>query len=276
MIIQAPAKQGAAQARFMMRMIEHTTLAGRFARVFGNSQFEPVQPREVMLYMIDNHDRGWMDFDASPDIDPATGLPWNLIETPAERIVGTSAGSPDFNERHHPYAGLLSSMHSWGLYNGRYGLSDMVLIDTIGPQDRPLADRMLAAELERQARLRTRLLADPATAHWVDEATILQNYKQLQFFDTLALYFNRAPEGDRTEAVFPHVPMARDRDATIVVRPVAEATYALSPFPFEQSGLQFEFEGRWVEPVSDAGVADWVARVARAPVARQAFTLLAD
>ncbi len=275
MIIQAPAAQGGGNARFVMRMIEHTTLAGRFARVFGNTQFEPVRPRDVMLYMIDNHDRGWTAFDAAPEIDPATGLPWNLVETPAERIVATSAGSPDFNERHHAYAGLLSSMHSWGLYNGRYGLSDKVLIDSIGPEDRHLADRMLAGELERQARLRTCLLEDPATVAWLDEATILQNYKQLQFFDTLALYFNRVPEGDRTEALFPHVPRSRDQDVTITVRPVAAATYALSPFPFEREGLHFEFEGRWIEPVTDGDLAGWMRRLAATPVASQAFTLVA-
>ena len=55
--------------------------------------------------------------------DDATGLPYNLVETPAEHITVTSRRSPEFNERHHAYCGLLSSMHSWGLYNGRYGLS---------------------------------------------------------------------------------------------------------------------------------------------------------
>ena len=53
----------------------------------------------------------------------------------------TSRLSPDFNERHHPYCGLLSSMHSWGLYNGRYGLSKLVLLDNIPPDDRPVAKR---------------------------------------------------------------------------------------------------------------------------------------
>ena len=45
-------------------------------------------------------------------------------------------------------------MHSWGLYNGRYGLSKLVLLDKIAAKDRPLADKMLNGELDRQKRLK--------------------------------------------------------------------------------------------------------------------------
>ena len=68
-----------------------------------------------------------------------TGLPYNLIETPAKYITVTSRLSPDFNERQGPFCGLISSMHSWGLYNGRYGLSDHVLIKQFPEAERPLA-----------------------------------------------------------------------------------------------------------------------------------------
>jgi len=128
MIIQsAPA----GSPRLAITMDEHTALAGSFARAFGNAQFEPVEPRELMLYVISQDDKGWAEFDRAPKIDPKTDLPYNLVDTPAEYITRTSAASPDFHEKHHPYAALISSMHSWGLYNGRYGTSDKVLINTI-------------------------------------------------------------------------------------------------------------------------------------------------
>ena len=123
MIIQ----RGAANGRFfVITMDQHTALSGAFAASFGNARFAPVAPRELLLYVIAHHDKGWVDLDAAPGTDPATGLPYNLVETPMADIVPTSIASPDFNERHHPYCGLISSMHSWGLYNGRYGLSDSV------------------------------------------------------------------------------------------------------------------------------------------------------
>ena len=122
MIIQtAPA----GTPRLAIMMYEHTALCGQFARAFGNDAFEPLAPLELMVYVIAHHDAGWAEFDRDPVTDAKTGLPYNLIETPAEYITVTSRLSPDFNERQHPFCGLMSSMHSWGLYNGRYGLSDM-------------------------------------------------------------------------------------------------------------------------------------------------------
>src|SRR5262249_53806039 len=123
------------EPRLAVMMHEHTALSGQFARAFGNDRFESVWPNDLMFYVVSHHDAGWAEFDRDPVTDETTGLPYNLIETPAEYITVTSRRSPDFNERHHPYCGLISSMHSWGLYNGRYGLSKLVLIDKIPPLD---------------------------------------------------------------------------------------------------------------------------------------------
>ncbi|MGD9765067.1 MAG: DUF3891 family protein [Candidatus Binatia bacterium] len=259
--------------RFALRMDEHTALCGQFARAFGNDRFEPVEPRELVVYLVANHDNGWADFDATPKTDPRTGLPYNLVETPPEDITRTSTASPDFNERRHPYCGLLSSMHSWGLYNGRYGMSDKILIDTIPPEQRDLADRMLNGELRRQDRLKAKLAEDPQTAAWIEPEHLFQNYKQLQFFDTLALYFNRVHEAAREETSFLHVPMNAREDATIKLRPLEPGVYELSPYPFAETPARFRFCGRYIEPAG-AG-ADWPAIFARAPLEWQEFTLLA-
>ncbi len=270
MMIQTAA-EGA--PRLAIRMDEHTALAGQFARVFGNQRFEPVEPRELMLYLVANHDNGWAGFDAAPKTDARTGLPYNLVDTPAEDITRTSAGSPEFNEQRHPYCGLLSSMHSWGLYNGRYGLSDKVLIDTIPAHERSLADRMLDGELRRQERLKATLAAAAESAAWIEEPHLFQNYKQLQFFDTLALYFNCAHEAARGPTSFDHVPMNARQDVTIELRPLRPGVYELSPYPFDHSPAGFKFSGRYIEPATSD--ADWSAVFSRAPTEWQEFTLVA-
>src|SRR5579883_2282317 len=176
MIIQsAPA----GTPRLAVMMYEHTALCGQFARAFGNDQFEPLAPLDPMIYVISHHDAGWTEFDRDPVTDEKTGLPYNLIETPMEYLTVTSRLSSDFNERRHPYCGLVSSMHSWGLYNGRYGLSKLVLIDNIPQQDRPLVDHMLEGELKRQKRLKEEIGRDPRQRSWLDEQRLFQNYKQL-------------------------------------------------------------------------------------------------
>jgi hypothetical protein len=271
MIIQtAPA----GTPRLAIMMYEHTALCGQFARAFGNDAFEPLAPLDLMIYVISHHDAGWLEFDRDPVIDEKTGLPFNLIETPMQYITVTSRKSPDFNERHHPYCGLISSMHSWGLYNGRYGLSTLVLIDKIPPEGRPVADRMLAGELERQKRLKEEIKKDNATSGWLDDKKLFQNYKQLQFIDTLALYFNRIHPSERTEQTFEHVPQNAERDVSVTIRAKEPGVYALSPYPFASEGGEFAFAGRRITPHADQANGGWPEVLRHAPTAWERFRLV--
>ena len=263
------------EPRFVMTMAQHTAFAGRLARAFGNDAFEAVAPREQVLRVVDHHDDGWAVLDAEFRVDPDSGLPYHLVHTPIEEIVGTSAASPTLNEAHHPYCGLLSSMHSWGLYNGRYGLSDHVLIDRFDAAVRPRLEAMLDGELERQGRLRESLAGDPETAPWLDEAHVMQNYKQLQFFDTLSLYFHCTHAGERRADAFPHVPKSATADVTVAIEPRGGETYALAPFPFAGAAVELAFDGRYLAPLPQAVEPDARARIVGTPVSRQAVTLVA-
>jgi hypothetical protein len=166
-------------------------------------------------------------------------------------------------------------MHSWGLYNGRYGLSNMVLIDKIAPQDRPLAQRMLDSELERQRRLKNELGKDCGTADWIDDARLFQNYKQLQFFDTLALYFNRTHPSERGEVKFTHVPMNAKEDTIITIRPKGPGVYGLSPYPFACDGAEFAYAGRPISPHEDEREGGWPNVLRKAPIVWERFRLTA-
>jgi hypothetical protein len=248
MIVQtAPANE----PRFVIKMAEHTAFAGALARAFGNDRFEAVSPLDEMLYVIDHHDHGWFDFDEAPGRDPETGLPWNLVGTPREILLETGKRSPAFNSRHSAYAGLLSSMHIWGLYNGRYGYSEQVLLNKIPGEFRADYDKMLDAQLSHQAALKEVLTADPETANWIEEGHLYQNYKQLQFFDTLALYFNCTGAAERKTADFTHVPMSATEDVTVTVTPVDADTYTFSPHPFCEPEVTVGFAGRYMTPTVD-------------------------
>src|SRR5215472_8027306 len=265
MIIQtAPA----GEPRLAIMMHEHTALSGQFARAFGNERFEPVWPDDLMFYVISNRDAGWLEFDRDPVTDEKTGLPYNLAETPAAHITVTSRLSPDFNERQHPFCGLISSMHSWGLYNGRYGLSNHVLIKQFPEQERPLAERMLDGELARQKRLKETIGTDARLADRLDEKKLFQNYKQLQFIDTLALYFNRVHPSERGTQVFEHVPRSADDDAAVTIKPNGQGVYAISPFPFAPTDAEFAFAGRHVHPGengANGANGHWTEVLRRAP-----------
>lgn len=271
MIIQT-APQGAPRLAIMMH--EHTALCGQFARAFGNEEFEPLDPLDLAIYVIAHHDAGWAEFDRDPVVDPATDLPYNLIETPARYITVTSRQSPDFNERHHPFCGLISSMHSWGLYNGRYGLSDQVLIQKFPEPERPVAERMLEGELARQKRLKAEIAKDATLARCLEETKLFQNYKQLQFIDTLALYFNRVHPVARSAQVFPHVPLNAKTDTTVTIRPAGPGVYALSPFPFAPTAAEFAFAGRHIIPRQNEANGGWTKVLRAAPTVWELFKLV--
>jgi len=242
------------EPHFVNTMNEHTEMCGQMARAFGNDRFERPAPFDEVVYIVANHDRGWDDFDRNPGIDPATHLPYIMIRTPTTDLVKTNRGSPDFNEAHHPYCGLLSSMHTWGLYNGRYGFSSFVArtqkTTSIEVMDthRPLIDAMLADEEARQTRLKATLAKNAATREWVADPHLFQNYKQLQFFDTLSLYFHLRHAGERGDETYLHVPVNAEEDATIALKKVDERVYSLDPFPFSGDHLTLTCRGRYVEP----------------------------
>lgn len=262
------------QPRLAIMMYEHTALSHQFARGFGNDRFQRPEPDDLMFHVVLHHDAGWAEFDRNPVTDQTSGLPYNLVETPPEYITVTSRLSPERNQRHHPFCGLMSSMHSWGLYNGRYGLSSMVLIDKIPPRDRPLAQRMLDGELDRQKRLKAELTRDPKTSTWIDEHRLFQNYKQLQFFDTLALYFNRTHPIQRGEVKFEHVPFSAQQDTTITVRPRSPGVYELSPYPFAANSAEYAYAGRRIEPGQHENNGGWSNVLAEAPTVWECFHLV--
>lgn len=246
MIVQPPAAGAADAPHFVIAMHQHTAFAGSLAANFGNDSFAGLEPAEPMQYIVDHHDAGWADLDAGAPQDPATGLPYNLTATPLAEIVATSAGSPAFNEAHHPFSGIISSMHTYGLYCGRYGLSDKVFLDLIGDDMRPEVDAMLEAEEDRQSRLKQQLAAvDPG--HATDDF-LFHAYKQLQFFDTLSLYFHLTPEGERGSSQFHNVPRAVGDDVTVTVVERRGAVYALDPYPFAADRIEVATEGRYLTP----------------------------
>ena len=220
--------------RLAIMMYEHTALCQQFAHAFGNGLFEPLAPLDLMVYVISHHDAGWLAFDRDPVIDEKTGLPYNLAETPIQHISVTSRLSPEFNQRHHPFCGLISSMHSWGLYNGRYGLSKWCCWTR--SKIRTVAGGQVAQRrADRQKRLKAEIADEPRTSGWLEERRLFQNYKQLQFIDTLALYFNRIHPTERMHQEFENVPMSTQKDVTITIRPAGRMSTHCRRFPLRRT-----------------------------------------
>lgn len=231
---------------FVIEQPDHARMSGQLSEAFGNDAFGAPVPHELLTYIVAHHDEGWESVDALREQSLDTGLPHHLTQTPLPYLVKTSKASPEFNEAHHAFCGLLSSMHTYGLFNGRYGMSDFIFIDKISDDAKQDVTDMLNTELERQERLKKELSANEESAAWVEEDALMNNYKLLQFFDTLSLYFHMTHTEGRGEAKFLHVPDGKGIDHTLTINPTDDGAYALSPYPFKDDSVEVTVEGRYL------------------------------
>ncbi len=253
-------------------MTDHLGLADQFAEAFGNDAFHSPGPPSLFRFAIAHHDEGWAEVDRRIPLDEETGLPCNLLQTPIDDMLASGPASAEFNEAHHPWCGLLVSMHVYGLYNGRYGLSDKIVVEALPEAVRPQFKAMLADEVARQDRLKATLSEDPELADSVAPDALFQCYKLLQFFDTLALYFCMDEASLREESTFLNVPSATSEDASVTVTPLENGDYRVQPFPFEGDAQTFSLGGKVVEP-QPAGT-DIQSVLARTPETAEHFRLV--
>ena len=247
MIVQSAPNQ---EQHFVIIQTDHARMSGQLAKAFGNEDFAPLKPAQFVQFVAEHHDEGWVETDEKVMADPETGFPYHLTKTPISELIQTSRKSPAFNEAHHPYCGILSSMHTTGLFNGRYGMSDFIFIDKMPAEYRQPANEMLKNERVRQERLIEQLQNHPITADWVTKQNLFHNYKLLQFFDTLALYFHMTHSTLRQNSLFLNVPRGVNDDVTVTIEPVdvIAGIYQLSPFPFAGNSATFRYQGRWMTP----------------------------
>lgn len=264
MIVQSSLDGG---AHFVLTMEQHTATGGTLAAHYGGTtQFARLEPNDLMVGLVREHDRGWVEVDAVAARDPDTDLPWSVYETPVSVSCETGPRSIDHNEHCHPYRGLLASMHIVGLYTGRFGLSDGQRIDAMDADSRALLVPMIDDEILRQARLRLDLAEDDLTAAWLVDDVLMRNYKALQFFDGLALWLQVTHPAHRQPTSFGHVPTVGGGDVTVTVTPVDEHRVVIDPFPFDTEPLEVVTEGRWLTaqpPGSDLALALQDAEPAR-------------
>lgn len=267
------------EKRFISTMVQHLDLCDQYVRAFGNDQFERPEPYAEVIYIVGHHDRGWDELDANPVLDETSRLPCGIGSGPVPGVVTTSRSSPEFNESRHAYCGLLSSMHSWGLYNERYGLTGFRVLDggksvPVPSGEEDTVRELLDGELARQERLKAELSANPETAGWVEEQRLFRNYKLLQFFDTLALYFNLRHTSTHAEEVFVHVPKSDTVDVDVTLRPKGNGRYTLTPFPFAGDRLETHSKGRYLAALAkDEGPDELSAALYRQPIEEQVFVL---
>jgi hypothetical protein len=259
-IVQASAAIG---PRFVIRNGDHAGIVLQLARVFGNTQFDPLEPRPFIEYAIAHQAEGWRRFDLLGTLDPRDGRPDQEARSRASLLTECVRRTVDFNERHHPFCGVLSSRRATAMCEAQAALS------ATGDDERRLLHRAIAAERIRQRRLLTELRGGGWPAKWIHGLD--QVCGVLDFLEQLARYLESVHPMLWQPARFPHVPASCKRRAALTLRPAIDATVVLRPYPFCTDPVALSCPGQYVRPAR--GRHEFSALLREAPVVRQTYVM---
>jgi hypothetical protein len=201
---------------------EHADLCGDFARGWAEST-----PRHPSLTLAaERHDDGWAVWEQSPLVD-REGVPVNFLDVQVPSHLAFYRACIAAVSAEDPYAGLLVSMHGAGIYRGRYG-TDPGLKLTHADEVRHLVEEFVA---EQESGFGERM-----TAAGVDDERRWDDYRLLQVYDRLSLYFClRDLEGGEAAEV-----------AGYTLQPVGPWRVRIDPYPFAEEPAHFVLRRRLV------------------------------
>src|SRR6476660_5665780 len=211
----------------MITQNDHAQLSGLFAAHWGNETFEKPRPYASLVRAAMFHDRGWIRYETSPQLNLETGKTPNYRQVPNDRTqLEAFEWAGDWLSAIDPYAGLLITKHRTGLWQGRYG----VITDPPAIQRGTLPPDIVSFIGRSEAKQKV-------AAEKYEAKELAANYNLIQVWDLMSLYIC-STETHKPEKIAP-VPMAyTDKaSATMTLTPGDNNTIALDPYPFDQPTL---------------------------------------
>ena len=212
----------------------HAWVAGQLARQWGNERFPSFAPVEPLCYAAEQHDRGFLDWERQPMLNPRSGLPHTFENIPLKLDVELRKKSILELKAVSLYAALVTS-----LYFAR----------TVGKQS-PLEshdDRLRIAEfLREQEALQHKLLSslrkDPYLRSACSDRAIEYNQGLLAAWDQLSVQLCRDPDCNFS---INNVPSALDKTCRLSVTSIDPSSreVGLEPWPFSKPRVELTCEG---------------------------------
>jgi hypothetical protein len=235
---------------WLIKHPDHADLAGAFAAAWGNAMFRKPEPRERVLLGIARHDDGWGTRDAHPVVtrqgNPSAfsielvGKYSAFEEIDLEEYLAVRDRAVRIMAERDPYAALLISMHTCNLLTAHADRS------TVSPEGLVLLDAFLEWQREHQDELRAAIRNDPSLAPSAkDDQTITEHFRLLQACDNLSLLTCVAYPAP-AHLLHP-LPLNDGGTSEVRVLPMSSRHFRLTPWPFAEPDLRFEFPARHVE-----------------------------
>ena len=243
---------------------DHAELAGLLAANWGNDEFarpgqfasanDPEQLQAETVLAIAQHDNGWWEWEATPELSEVDGLPLGLtdvLKNQQDAMNRWRLGIPRFS-RDHPYVSLLISFQAYWLYaHGCQTDPDPAFAHPLfwkGSSARLMGERLEIARSfvgeikEMQDALIARFRKDRTCAAWIDTEHLNPHARLLQLLDGLSLSLCSALIPPRIgtakglgddEFDLLEVPRRSWEDrVTIEVKPASERRIVCEPYPF--------------------------------------------
>jgi hypothetical protein len=221
----------------LVNQTDHSRLAGQFAAHWGNDRFAKPDPFESVARAATFHDFGYLRYETAPVFDPATGTTPNFRDVVTdERRLQEYQWCFDWLLEADPYAGLLVNMHRTGLWRGRY--------DAIKHPPHKLRTQPAAVDAftERNEAARKQAI----TEHGWDEQRLRINYRLLQVWDLLSLYFScQEPAAEDYIEPVPISYSEREGEGVrLTLKPTGKNKIAIDPYPFDANPCVFQLTAR--------------------------------
>lgn len=203
---------------------DHSRLVGQVAAHWGNSEFAAPKPYESVVRAATFHDYGWLRYETSPLLNVETGTPYSFLEVPLTATqLGGYQWALDWISDIDPYAGLIVSMHRTGLWKSRY--------QTI---NHPMGYNLKAPSAEIQEFIDRNEARQRSARARLDDGNLSTNYKLMQVWDLLGLYFCcQDPYEDRVEPVPTKYGDGKDGDVTLSMKALGRRKVQFEPYPFD-------------------------------------------
>ena len=183
----------------------HAWVSGQIARAWGNEHFGRFAPWEEVCLAAEQHDLGMAAWDATPDLNEATGMPYSYREMPRPVHVALWSSAASLVLPQSRYAALLVSLHGTALYQ-----EDL-------SHDDPAVRDYLEREHAFQQQLIDSLRADLYYAPYAAPEMVARNRRLVARFDGISLALCHALDFEHAHTGVP----TADAETTITVTPVA-------------------------------------------------------
>jgi hypothetical protein len=223
------------ETRICITQPTHAWVSGQLAQAWGNARFGAVTPHPAVCLGAEQHDIGWIPWEAAPAFNPDTGYPRSFTEIAPAVHTKLWAGAKHLAMPMGRYVALLVSLHGTGLY-------ERFTHWKRSAESTQIVEAFLHQEKEFQQQLIHGLEQDSAYAAYVTPEAILRNQRLIATWDALSLAICMGLTGQRQ---FEQVPAAAG-ETSLMLEPIADdpTQLALEPWCFQSDQVTVVFEGR--------------------------------